>query len=102
MTPSPGISSTAPDRYDRQRRLQEVGAEGQERIRASAARIVAGPEAATALAYLVRAGVERGSIVRAEAEPFPHAGRFRFRSSAAIAAGAHSALRHVLSALKAR
>ena len=88
------------DPYDRQRRLAEVGAAGQERIARSEARLAAGPAAATALAYVVRAGVERGVITSGESAPFPHAARFHFAAPGAVAAGAHAALRHLVSILK--
>jgi len=90
------------DRYDRQRRLAEIGSDGQERIRASEARIAAGASAATTLAYLVRAGVERGVVARAPQAPFPHAARFRFDGPANLGAGAHAALRHLVSAVRER
>ena len=87
------------DRYDRQRRLAEVGPEGQRAIEASCARLPAGPAATVALSYLVRAGVSRASIERAASEPFTHAAAFRFAAPRAVAEGADCALRQLKAAL---
>jgi molybdopterin/thiamine biosynthesis adenylyltransferase len=84
------------DPYDRQRRLPGIGDAGQARIEHSEARIPCGPSAAIALAYLVRAGVERATIARDDAEGFPHAGAFRFRGPLEVARGAHLASTHLL------
>jgi hypothetical protein len=88
------------DRYDRQRRLREVGAEGQLRIEHSEASIPAGPSAAVEVAYLVRAGVERAAIDSGRARPGAHAAFFRFSAPRAVADGAEGALRHLLSCLE--
>jgi hypothetical protein len=89
------------DPYDRQRRLSEIGSAGQSKIERSEARLCAGPGAAVALAFLVRAGVERGSITRAATPPsFPHARSFRFSGPFAVARGAHQALAHLLSVVR--
>lgn len=87
------------DRYDRQRRLSEVGIAGQARIEAHEARIGAGPGASIALAYLVRAGLRRVSVERGLRHDFPQAGAFAFAGPAAVAAGAHQALREIRAAL---
>ena len=91
------------DPYDRQRRLSEIGSVGQSKIECSQAQLAAGPGASVALAFLVRAGVERGSITRTpeRAEPaFPHARAFRFGGPFAVARGAHQALTHLLTVVR--
>lgn len=89
------------DPYDRQRRLAEIGSAGQSKIERSEARLCAGPGAAIALGFLVRAGVERGSITRAVTPPeFPHARAFRFDGPLEVARGAHQALSHLLSVVR--
>jgi len=91
------------DPYDRQRRLPGVGREGQEKIERSEARLDAGPSAAIALGFLVRAGVERGSILRTAAPAeFPHAPSFRFDGPLSVARGAHRALTHLLSVVRSQ
>lgn len=90
------------DRYTRQSRLLEVGAEGQARIEAMRARITAGPGAAVALAYLVRAGVGSASIERSQASAFPHRAWFEFQSSLSVARGAHHALLELKRALQSK
>lgn len=89
------------ERYDRQLRLAEIGPDGQSRIEAHGARVLAGPSAGVALAYLARAGVGSVSIERAGAEqPFAHAGSFHFSGPLAVAAGAHRALAELERALE--
>lgn len=87
------------DRYDRQRRLREVGVEGQLSIERSEAIIPAGRSTAVELAYLVRAGVERAAIDSARVRPLSHASFFRFSGPGAVAEGAEGALRHLLTCL---
>lgn len=88
------------DPYDRQRRLSGVGDAGQGRIESSTARIPAGPSAAIALSYLLRAGVGRAAIVREPGETFPHEHAFRFRTPLEVARGAHLASTHLLHVLR--
>lgn len=88
------------DRYDRQRRLREVGAAGQLRIERSEASIAAGPSAAITLSYLARAGVERARIEAFPIEIPRHAAFFQFSGPRALAHGAEGALRHLLSCLE--
>jgi hypothetical protein len=90
----------AEDRYDRQRRLREVGAAGQLRIERSEAHIPAGEAAAVTLAYLTRAGVERAIIAVGPADVPRHSAFFRFTGPHALAHGAEGALRHLLSRLE--
>lgn len=87
------------DRYDRQRRLAEVGADGQARIEAWTARIPSGPAAQVALLYLVRAGVGRASVEAGGESAFAHHDWFRFDSSRVVAEGAHHALLELKRAL---
>ena len=88
------------DRYDRQRRLKEVGDQGQQRIEASEARLGAGPEASVALSYLCRAGVSRLMIDSALSNDSRHAAWFRFSGPRAVAHGAECALAHLLHVLE--
>jgi molybdopterin/thiamine biosynthesis adenylyltransferase len=88
------------DRYDRQRRLHEVGAAGQLRIEQSEAVIAAGPSASVELAYLVRAGVSRAAIDSSRTRRFSHAEFFRFSGPSAVAGGAEGALAHLLTCLE--
>ncbi len=81
------------DRYTRQRRLPEVGDEGQARI--SAARLSVGdsPEAWSEREYLERAGAGAVTTVAGLAEaPFAHAGTFRHAASRRLGAGCWRAL----------
>lgn len=89
------------DRYDRQRRLPEIGREGQARIEAHTAHLAAGRAAPVALAYLVRAGVGRVALTAREAPEFPHAAAFEFSGPRAVAQGAHQALLELRRALAA-
>lgn len=89
------------DRYSRQKRLKEVGLEGQLRIEACALVLSPGPEAPIALEYLRRAGA-LGVQVRADAspaKPFPHGTCFHSELARSYAAGAWTALTGVLEAL---
>ncbi|HWA75036.1 MAG TPA: hypothetical protein VG937_22005 [Polyangiaceae bacterium] len=88
------------DRYDRQRRLRQVGPAGQLRIERSEATIPAGAAAAVALAYLTRAGVERAIIEVRPDDAFSHSTFFRFSGPRTVAQGAEGALRHLLKSLE--
>jgi hypothetical protein len=81
------------DRYDRQRRLPEVGDAGQARL-AAACVVVRGSDGAIIEAeYLHRAGVERLSITPGlEPKPFRHEQFFRFWAPRRIGAGAWRAI----------
>ncbi len=89
------------DRYDRHRRLPEVGAEGQARIERTPA-ILRDPEGGLiALLYLERAGVPAAELRPARGEDaFVHGSRFHFQASREIAAGAWHALRHLRHTLR--
>lgn len=96
------------DRYSRQRKLPEVGAEGQRRIEGLSARVASGPGGLVELAYLERAGVgqveisvPRPGAPQASAPPFPHANIFRCAAARDIAAGAWRAQQALLGALPA-
>jgi hypothetical protein len=88
------------DRYDRQRRLREVGALGQLKIERSSATIPAGPSTSVELAYLVRAGVGRVAVDSGFARTSSHSSFFRFSGPRAVADGAEGALQHLLSCLE--
>ena len=81
------------DRYTRQRRLRDVGDAGQARIASARLSVRDSDGALVEAMYLHRAGVERVDIVPHEdAEPFAHAGFFRFAGPSSAAAGAWRAL----------
>ena len=88
------------DRYARQVRLHEVGPSGQASIERSRA-VVRGREGASIeREYLLRAGV--GSVSSdpdAPADPFSHAGAFRYAVTRDFAAGAFRALSHLRGAI---
>jgi len=107
------------DRYSRQRKLPEVGAEGQRRIEGLIARVASGPGCLIELAYLERAGVGQlemfvdwrlpgrpasgarvGAVAPATAT-FPHANVFRHAATRNVAAGAWRAQRALMGALQA-
>ena len=91
---------SADDRYTRQRRLREVGSEGQERIERARLRVRGGPAACVELAYLHRAGV--GTVeLDALDEPrrFAHAAAFRHAAARRHAAAAWRAARSLLEVL---
>lgn len=81
------------DRYDRQCRLAEVGAAGQQRLQQATAEVRGREGATVELSYLCRAGLSEISMVPGKpAEPFGHAGWFRFDSCRSVGAGAWRAL----------
>jgi hypothetical protein len=81
------------DRYDRQRRLAEVGTTGQERLQRATAEVRGRDGATVELAYLCRAGLSEVAMVPGkQAEPFGHAEWFRFDSCRSVGAGAWRAL----------
>lgn len=84
--------SAGADRYARQKSLPGVGELGQARIARSRVQIPRGPSAAYELAYLVRAGVERGILGGPRQRLFPHADAFVFSKPRRLAEGAEGAL----------
>lgn len=84
------------DRYTRQRRLAEVGPEGQRRLEAAAVVLPQQEAAELEADYLQRAGVRQVSFAAdAPAIAFPWAEHFRFAGPAAVARGAHGALARI-------
>jgi hypothetical protein len=81
------------DRYTRQRRLAEVGDEGQARIAAARLSVGEGPEASYERDYLERAGAAVVSVSGHQPMPFDHAGTFVHVASRRVAAGSWRALR---------
>ena len=91
------------DLYSRQRRLPEVGAEGQERLERADLSIAAGPAAASELSYLLRAGVGTALVTRRSNEaPFAHRAHFKFAPSRNLAEGAWRALRQIQAVIEGR
>lgn len=91
------------DLYSRQRRLPEVGAEGQERLERADLVIAAGPAAGSELLYLLRAGVGKALVSRRSAPaPFAHGAHFKFGSSRTLAEGAWRALRQIHAVIQGR
>jgi hypothetical protein len=87
----------------RQKKLAEVGAAGQERLERAAAEIRGRDGAMTELAYLVRAGVGRVTVLPGAApKPFAHAEWFRFDGARSAGAGAWRALSTIRDALGVR
>jgi hypothetical protein len=87
------------DRYTRQRRLAEVGDEGQARIAAARLVVADSPEASYEREYLERAGAGVAVDAGIEPAPFAHAGAFRHVAPRRLGAGswrALAALRRVL------
>jgi hypothetical protein len=80
------------DRYTRQRRLAEVGDEGQTRIAAARLSVVEGPEGSYERDYLERAGAAVTTVTGLEPLPFEHAGAFRHVVTRRLAAGSWRAL----------
>jgi hypothetical protein len=88
------------DRYTRQRRLEEVGPDGQHRLEQSVVVLAEHPDVELERDYLERAGVRQ--IVRDAAAPapeFPWAAQFQFAGAAGVARGAWCALARIRSAL---
>jgi len=80
------------DRYTRQRRLAEVGDEGQARIAAARLSVAEGAEATYERDYLERAGADVNTVPGLEPAPFEHAGAFVHVASRRLAAGSWRAL----------
>jgi hypothetical protein len=88
------------DRYSRQRRLKEVGPDGQRRIEQAALAIAEHADGELERDYLARAGARQVSIdADAEALDFPWPQHFRFAASLAVARGAWCALSRLRTAL---
>jgi hypothetical protein len=88
------------DRYSRQRRLVDVGPEGQRRL--EAARVSLGDHAGASVerTYLLRAGVSQVQLDSlAPSLEFPWLEQFQFTAPLTIARGAWSALSRIVSAL---
>ena len=88
------------DRYSRQRRLPEVGAEGQRRLAQTRLTLAEHAGVQVEQDYLVRAGV--ASAEPAAAAPgldFPWTDEFEFAASRDLARGAWSALYRIREAL---
>jgi hypothetical protein len=89
--------------YDRQRRLPEVGAEGQDRIAAAELRVEGSDGAMVETLYLGRAGVNRLELAsRLEPLPFAHERFFRFAASRRVGAGAWRALEKIRGVLASK
>ena len=88
------------DRYTRQRRLEEVGADGQRRLERQAMVLARHADAELELEYLQRAGVRQITFDSA-ASPlaFPWPDKFQFAGPLGVARGAWSALSRIRSAL---
>lgn len=88
------------DRYTRQRRLEEVGPDGQRRL--ATARLALAPHESSDIErdYLTRAGVAHLGV-DAEAPPpaFPWSEFFEFQAPLSVARGAWCALSHIRSVL---
>jgi hypothetical protein len=80
------------DRYTRQRRLAEVGDEGQARIAAARLSVGDSPEAWSEREYLERAGAGTVTTAGLAGPPFAHAAVFRHPASRRLAAGSWRAL----------
>jgi hypothetical protein len=95
------------DRYTRQRRLAEVGPEGQLRLERQRLEIARHADVDLELEYLRRAGVQQVAVreVTADAEQsaldFPFAAQFQFSGPLGVARGAWSALARIRAALAA-
>lgn len=83
------------DRYTRQRRLPEVGAGGQERLRRAQPRVAAHPDVELELDYLGRAGVDARIDEAAPAIPFPWTGWFEHEAALGVARGSWCALSRI-------
>jgi hypothetical protein len=90
------------DRYTRQRRLAEVGPEGQLRLERQSLAIARHADVELELDYLRRAGVQQvGVDAEQSALDFPWAAQFQFGGPLGVARGAWSALARIRAALAA-
>jgi hypothetical protein len=95
------------DRYTRQRRLAEVGPQGQLRLERQRLAIARHADVELELDYLRRAGVQQVTVQQAgvdaeqSALDFPWAAQFQFSGPLGVARGAWSALARIRAALAA-
>lgn len=90
------------DRYSRQRRLAEVGPEGQLRLLSARVLLSAHPDADIEKDYLVRAGVTPLELDPEATTPsFPWTSFFEFAAPLGVARGAWCALYQIRTALAA-
>jgi len=88
------------DRYSRQRRLVEVGPDGQRRLEQTELALAAHADADIEREYLVRSGVTRLELAAEGAVPeFPWSHHFRFSAPLSVARGAWCALSRIRTAL---
>jgi hypothetical protein len=88
------------DRYTRQRRLAEVGPEGQRQLERAAMVLARHADADLELEYLQRAGVQQIRFDPAASPPtFPWSEQFQFAGALGVARGAWSALSRIRAAL---
>jgi hypothetical protein len=88
------------DRYSRQRRLEEVGPEGQRRLEQRPMVLARHADSDLELEYLERAGVQHITFAAdAHAPTFPWADQFQFAGPLAVARGAYAALSRIRAAL---
>lgn len=91
------------DRYTRQRRLAEVGVEGQRRLEAAVQELAQHEAVELEADYLQRAGVQQLSFAPdAPSAEFPWPEQFQFSGPALVARGAHGALARIRSILAQR
>jgi hypothetical protein len=89
------------DRYTRQRRLEEVGPEGQRRLEQSVMVLAEHTDVELEREYLERAGVRQiARDAAAHPAPFPWAQHFQFAGPAGVAQGAWRALSRIRAALE--
>jgi hypothetical protein len=91
------------DRFSRQRRLPEVGADGQRRLASRVVPVAPHPDVELERDYLQRAGLA-GTRLDSEtrALPFPFAAHFEFAAALSVARGAWCALARIREALAVR
>jgi len=88
------------DRHTRQRRLLEVGPEGQRQLEQRPMVLARHPDSDVELEYLQRSGVRHISFDSAGAAPrFPWAEQFQFAGPLGVARGAYAALSRIRAAL---
>jgi hypothetical protein len=80
------------DRYSRQRRLAEVGPEGQARLCSARLRVAPHPHVDVELDYLTRAGVSVVVDATGQSSSFPFADCFEHAAARGVAEGAWCAL----------
>ena len=90
------------DRYTRQRRLEEVGTQGQQRLERQQMVIAFHADVDLESEYLRRAGVQQITLGAEQATlDFPWAAQFEFAGPLGVARGAWSALARIRAALAA-